>query len=154
MRRNDAARTGTCQRKGCGATFQASSVGKLRKRKYCSRACGVLASRGGPFFGVCARVECGALFEVRKRSILRVRKHCSHRCASLAAAARRGRAAFQAAGRKGGAVWGRRAQRRALARVKGLSPLEAFRRGYDIGLQSKLRQIRKRYRLVPIEEGR
>jgi hypothetical protein len=45
----------------------------------------------------------------------------------------------------------RRRQQRLLARVAGLTPLEAFRTGYTVGLQSKLRQIRKRYMLVPRE---
>jgi hypothetical protein len=101
--------------------------------------------RTAPLVAICQRRVCAKPFTARSPFELAKRKYCSRRCSSLMTQN------IRAAGRLGGRVSAQRRQQRLLARVAGLTPLEAFRTGYTVGLQSKLRQIRKRYMLVPRE---
>jgi hypothetical protein len=101
--------------------------------------------RTEPLLAICQRRVCAKPFPVRCPADLAKRKYCSPRCNALVNQNIRG------AGRIGGRVSGQRRQQRLVARVAGLTPLEAFRTGYTVGLQSKLRQIRRRYTLIPRE---
>lgn len=95
-----------------------------------------------PLYITCQRPGCEAVKQVRTPSQQRRYRFCSPRCIGLVCQnIRHGTA-------KGVARSARARKARVLARVQGLVPLEAFRLGYQMGLESKLRQIRKRYQLV------
>ena len=87
-------------------------------------------------FPRCRRPGCGARRVSRPRLLARP-GYCSHRCAALGSGL--------------GVARARALRRQVLARLQALTPLEAFRLGYVRGLQSKCRQIRKRYHLVRID---
>jgi hypothetical protein len=91
---------------------------------------------------LCQRQGCENVLDVRCPAEQRRRKYCSRRCANLV------NRNILRAWRKGvdGSV--RKRQRQVLARVAGLTPLEAFRLGYKRGLYSKLRQVKRQYVLV------
>lgn len=97
-----------------------------------------------PLHILCARPGCEGALRVRTPSEQRRHRFCSRRCAALVTQNIR-----RAQPGKGGRTSGRRRQQASLARVAGLTPLQAFRLGYVRGLQSKLRQIRTRYVLTP-----
>jgi hypothetical protein len=96
-----------------------------------------------PLFIVCKRTECRQLREVNRPYLQRRGGYCSRRCAAIV-----NQNISNAECGKGGLESGRRRQAAVVARVAGLSPIDAFRLGYVRGLQSKLRQIGKRYVLV------
>lgn len=96
-----------------------------------------------PLFSCCARRSCGRVFGVRRPVEQRRRKYCSRRCAALV------NQNITGAGSKGGLQAARVRRRRVLDRLDGLTVLQAFRLGYVRGLESKTRQIRKRFVLVP-----
>lgn len=98
--------------------------------------------RTTPLFIQCQRPGCEGIKQVRCPSDQRKYRYCSQRCIALMTQN------IKRAGRKGVERSASARRRRVLERVKGLSPLEAFRLGYDRGLQSKLTQIRRRYVLV------
>lgn len=93
-----------------------------------------------PLFIVCQRAGCGKLREVRRPCEQQHEKYCSRRCAAFVTK----NCARPGVGRLGGLECARRARRALVKRLDGLTPLEAFRLGYDRGLQSKHRQIRRR----------
>lgn len=101
------------------------------------------------YYIVCANPKCAKVKRVRRPSEQRRHKYCSRHCANLMHGG-----PPKGAASKGGTVRAQRCRARLLRSLAGLTPLEAFRRGYTIGLQSKLRQIHKRYRLVKIAGGR
>lgn len=95
-----------------------------------------------PLFIQCKRPGCEGVKQVRRVCDQRKVKYCSQRCIAIVTQN------IRRAGRKGIEASVRQRQRKVLLRVKGLSPIAAFRLGYVRGLQSKLRQIRRRYVLV------
>jgi len=101
-----------------------------------------------PLYIVCAYEPCGKVKEVPNRHLQRRLKHCSHACAARATVAQR-LARLREGGRRGGLTTASRSRQRLLARLAGLSPLACFRLGYKTGLESKLRQVRRRFELVP-----
>lgn len=103
--------------------------------------------RSRPLFIVCAYEPCGKVKEVKRRRDQRKQKYCTHACAARATAEIR-RPAVQAACRKVGLARASQQRQRLLARLDGLSKLECFRLGYKTGLESKTRQIRRRFALV------
>jgi hypothetical protein len=95
------------------------------------------------FFVECQR--CGAIRTARSRAEQKHGKYCSRKCSNLVNQNIR-------FGMPRGVANSARARRlRVVARVQHLTPVEAFRLGYVRGLYSKLRQVKRRYRLVPIE---
>lgn len=90
-----------------------------------------------PLFIVCR--HCGIVKTVRKPCEQRQQRFCSRKCANTVhcniSHASRG---------LGGRVRAHRARLRVLERIKGLSPLDAFRQGYTLGLNSKTRQLKRR----------
>lgn len=101
-----------------------------------------------PRFIVCANPACQAVKEVRRPSDQRRRKYCSHRCASHMTAGSR-RAACSEACRRVALAYAHRRRLAALERLKGLTPLESYRRGYDCGFESAKRQFLRKYTLIP-----
>lgn len=95
-----------------------------------------------PLFIVCGNPACAKVKAVRKPCEHRKQKYCSRSCASTMTAPAR-REASREACRRVGLARASQLRRALLARLTGLSPLEAFRMGYDRGLQSKWRQMRK-----------
>lgn len=95
-----------------------------------------------PLYIECKRPGCGRLREVRCPAHQARGGYCSQRCNALV------NQNIRKAGLKG--VWGSAHQRkrRVLARIDGLTPLEAFKLGYRSGLRSKSYQIRRRYVLT------
>jgi hypothetical protein len=91
---------------------------------------------------VCHRRACGRVREVSRLSQQKRQKFCSRTCANLATANIRGRY------HEGVKRSAQNRKRRLLARVAGLTPLEAFKVGYRVGLEGKLTQIRKHYVLT------
>lgn len=87
-----------------------------------------------PLFITCKRSGCGELRQVETVEQQVKGGYCSHRCAAL--------------DHRLGVERARKLRAAMLERLDGLTPLEAFRLGYVRGLQSKIRQIRKRYLLV------
>lgn len=132
----------------CRDTFTARTPSEAQRRLTCGdRACMRAWRRQNRklLALVCANPDCpkpGRLFEVVPS--LHDQKHCSVACANVGkmppskADADRGRALAGAAKR-----------RATLAALDGLTPLEAFRRGYMNGLRSKLTQVRRKFELRP-----
>lgn len=143
-----------CRRPGCGKTRRARFPAEVKRGGYCSNRCclldhqaELLAGRGltkrtTPLYIECQRPGCGRLRSVRSPYLQRQRRYCSQRCNGLA----------HANVRKGAALGAARAaakrKREVVQRIVGLTPLEAFREGYKVGLRSKCSQIRKRYLLL------
>lgn len=96
-----------------------------------------------PLLKVCAREACGKVFEVSCPYWQARRKYCSKRCNGYAQVPHLMRGAA-----KGIAKMVATRRRMCLERVAGLTPLEAYRRGYLNGLYSKSVQLRKKYLLV------
>lgn len=92
-----------------------------------------------PLFIFCRRHACGAKVRVPNRWHQRTRRYCSKRCATIAL-----EPIMRLVRQKGGYASGKLRQRALLARVQGMTPVEAFRVGYLRGLQSKHRQLRRR----------
>jgi hypothetical protein len=98
-----------------------------------------------PLFITCQRPGCGCIRFVRRPSEQLTEKYCSRRCSNIVNknvrhAAKLGlRRSIQARRQK------------AIARIRGLSPRQAFLVGYKAGLSSKLYQIRRHYILVKRE---
>lgn len=107
-----------------------------------------MTRKAGPYFIRCQNPKCQRLKQVRTPYHQRRRKFCSHSCAMTVI-----RNITREASRRGGLTRARRIRERLVHNVGMLTPLEAFRLGYVRGLQSKLRQIRRKYRLVEIAEG-
>lgn len=94
-----------------------------------------------PLFITCEREACGKVIQVRDRCLQRVQRFCGLTCAAIA---RNSRPHTFLASQKGGKERGRRARLKIMERVKGMTPVEAFRLGYVRGLQSKHRQLANR----------
>lgn len=105
------------------------------------------ARRAVPLFIVCQRPECGRLKQVRWACEQRTKRFCSPACANKVTKNTR-RGELWKTGVPASVV---ARKRKLLARVAGLTPPEAFKVGYKLGLYSKLRQVRKRYVLVKRE---
>jgi hypothetical protein len=99
--------------------------------------------KGRELVATCQLASCGKIIVCRSLDEQRRRKHCSRRCAALNRPP-----ISKAAADRGRALSGRRKREQALAAVAGLTPLQAFQRGYMAGLRSKLTQVRRRYLLV------
>ena len=97
-----------------------------------------------PLFIVCENPACQKVREVRKRGDQAKQRHCSRRCAMTM----RHNLTREAA-RRGGLEAGRRRRAAAMARLAGLSAVEAFRLGYNRGFQSAKRKILSQYVLIP-----
>jgi hypothetical protein len=83
---------------------------------------------------------CGQLKQVKTRWHQARQKHCSRSCAQhFAGASREDRA-------RGGRTRGARARLAIMQTIGEMTPLQAFRCGYDRGLHSKWRQTNKRLR--------
>ncbi len=89
-------------------------------------------------FRRCKRRGCGKRRDVAHPKPLERPGYCSHRCAALDQRLGVNRASAM--------------RRQLMARLDGLTPLQAFRLGYVRGLESKCRQIRKKFILIKIEE--
>lgn len=100
-----------------------------------------------PYFYECQRPSCGQLKQVRRPSEQKRHKYCSRKCAAMVLQN------IKRAYRKGVENSARARMRRVVDRVAGLSAIEAFRVGYDCGLRSKLRQLRKRYTFQKKADG-
>lgn len=94
-----------------------------------------------PLYILCQRPGCEQYVAVTKVSRQQTRKYCSQRCANLV---NRNGTRNLAACRRGGLERARRARLRVAEMLKGKTLLEAFRIGYDRGLHSKHRQLRRR----------
>lgn len=95
-----------------------------------------------PLHIVCKRDGCENLREVRCPAYQARGGYCSQRCNAL------DHQNIRKAGLTGvrNSVTARR--QRLLARLDGLSNTECFRLGYKVGLYSKLRQVRRKFKLV------
>lgn len=102
----------------------------------------------GPYFIVCANPACAAVKQVRRPSEQIRHRFCSRKCAAIVLC---NITKIQGANRRGGLERGRLARLAVVARVSGLTPLAAFRLGYEKGLYSKYRQGRRVRRAT--EEG-
>lgn len=89
-----------------------------------------------PRYITCER--CGAVKQVRKPSEQRQR-FCSRKCSAIVTMNIR-----HAASSKGGLMRAHRVRMQILQRINGLSPLQAFRQGYRLGVEKRRRQYRKR----------
>jgi hypothetical protein len=94
-----------------------------------------------PLYLVCKRPGCGQLRHVARPWQQRKGGYCSHRCASIGT----GNVKHMNPS-AGGRMTAHRKRLALVARVKDLSPLDAFRLGYQRGLSSKTRQLAKRVR--------
>lgn len=95
----------------------------------------------GPYFIICANPTCEQVKQVRRPSDQQRHRFCSRKCSAIVVC---NITKVAGAARLGGLAKAKQAQRAVVARVQGLTPLAAFRLGYDRGLQSKHRQLRKR----------
>lgn len=95
-----------------------------------------------PLFVVCARVSCGKVRQVRTRCQQQRQRFCSPRCAYLGR--RRAGGFTKAQMALGGKIRASRARAALIARVAGMTPVDAFRAGYVKGLQAKWRRARQR----------
>lgn len=91
-----------------------------------------------PLFIVCQNPACAQLRQVNKPSIQRRQRYCGRRCAAIM----HNNVTTESA-RKGGLERGRRLRARIRQSVETMTPLEAFRYGYTLGLKSKTRQLLK-----------
>lgn len=92
-----------------------------------------------PLYITCRRHGCGGKARVPNRWHQRNRRYCSKRCATLA-----NEPIMRLVRQKGGFAAGKVRRQAVIARVQGLTPLEAFRLGYMRGLHSKHRQLKAR----------
>jgi hypothetical protein len=104
------------------------------------------AHKHPPKFIVCQRRACGCVKQVKSAYYQRRSRYCSRRCAALDGATLK-----PAAVREGIERSAVNRKRRYVAQAAGLTPIEAFRKGYMAGLRSKLKQIRRRFQLVPLQ---
>jgi hypothetical protein len=94
-----------------------------------------------PYFIVCANPACGKVKQVRRPSEQKRHRFCSRKCAAIVIC---NITKVPGAPRLGGLARGRMLRLALMKQLDGLSPIAAFRLGYDHGLQSKHRQIRRR----------
>lgn len=92
----------------------------------------------GPLFIECQNPKCGAIKRVKTRYYQRKQRFCSRRCSS-AVATNFSKEAMS----RGGKMRAHRARVRIRLKVETMAPLDAFRYGYTLGLQSKTRQRNK-----------
>ena len=92
-----------------------------------------------PRFIVCQNPRCGQVKQVCRPYEQKIRKYCTRRCSNVVHGN-----ITRAAASRGGLERARRARLALVARIAGLTPLEAFRLGYTKGLMSKTRQLHKR----------
>lgn len=88
-----------------------------------------------PLFITCQNPRCEKVRQVRKPYEQKRRKFCSHRCAALTH-----KGPTKADARRGGLMNGHRRREAVRLKVADMTPLEAFRYGYTLGLQSKWRK--------------
>lgn len=100
--------------------------------------------RAVPLFITCERPSCGRLKQVRWACEQRTKRFCSQACANKVTK-NTTRGQLWKTGVPASVV---ARKRKLLARVAGLTPLEAFKVGYKLGLYSKLRQVRQHYILT------
>lgn len=91
-----------------------------------------------PLFIVCQNRACQRVKQVKRRGEQRQR-FCSHRCAATVR-----KSPTREGSRRGGLMRAHRIRERIRQKVDGMKPIDAFRYGYTLGLQSKTRQLRKR----------
>ena len=135
----------TCRQ--CGRTLDVRFRSVQVVQKYCSSRCARDAQRGRrrPIrYITCQRPGCGQIREVNRPCEQRTRKFCSKRCANLVVCNVTRNGNHRLGVEKSVAT----RKRKVLARVEGLSPLQAFKLGYKCGIESKCRQIRKHYILT------
>lgn len=94
-----------------------------------------------PLLVECQRPGCGAIVPVRCLSVQRRQKYCSLSCSAKV------QSGANAAKASAAGVLARK--RKVLARIDGMTPLQAWKAGYKVGMNGKLRHIRRRYVLVP-----
>lgn len=92
-------------------------------------------------FITCERENCGQIKRVKDRAKQQTQRFCSRRCATLAC---NGNEFCREAQSRGGKMRAHRARLAIMARVSTLTPIEAFRHGYKLGLESKWRQTKRR----------
>jgi len=136
-----------CQRPSCGAVVEVPHPSYQREQKYCGLKCKYLAQRGRrpkpARFHVCQNPRCGRVTDITydKPSKQRRRKFCSNACSNVH------NINVKSGWRLGLQKSVQTRKRRVLERVAGLDPVAAFKVGYRCGLESKCRQIRRRYEL-------
>lgn len=89
-----------------------------------------------PRFITCA--HCGAVKQVRKPSE-QTQRFCSRKCSAMVTMNIR-----HAASSKGGLMRAHRVRMQILQRIDGLTPLQAFRQGYRLGLEKRRRIYKRR----------
>jgi hypothetical protein len=93
-----------------------------------------------PLFVQCKRAGCGQIREVQTREQQATGWYCSTKCERMV------RAKFQAFGQVGGTVSGAKRTAALLARVRGLSPIEAYHLGYQKALDRTWRKAQRERR--------
>lgn len=91
-----------------------------------------------PRFIVCANPGCQHIKQVRRPHEQAFRKYCSRKCSNIV-----NHNITRAAAGAGGRERGRRIRLAIRETLRSLTKIECFRLGYDKGLQSKHRQIRR-----------
>lgn len=94
-------------------------------------------------FITCERQACGAVKQVRNPYEQRTMRFCSRKCAGMVL---KNITKIPGANSRGGLENVRRRRLAILARLEGMTVLEAFRLGYNKGLFSKIRQRREHRR--------
>jgi len=92
-----------------------------------------------PLFFICQNPACQKVVRVKTPKQQRDRRCCGPRCVAIVFPN-----LTKELRRKGGLTRARRDRLRIRARIKDLTPIQAFRKGYLLGLASKHRQLRKR----------
>lgn len=98
----------------------------------------------GPFIVHCTRDGCDQTREVTSAWKQQRQRFCSHRCANLRHRLNHGDRLTGAARSK------QRRSARAIERLRGLTPLEIFRRAYKTGWQQGRRSIARQRAAVPM----
>lgn len=128
-----------CACESCKVAFQP----KYPAQRFCSIDCGNHNRKKSDEYAMCQREGCENVFQLRRPSERGKRKFCSQRCNGMAY--QRFSKEAMDRGRAKGIVTHKR---KVLARIDGLTPLEAFKLGYQCGQRTKHTRLRAKYLLV------
>ena len=104
-----------------------------------------------PLFVTCQRPGCGGIRSVRHPREQRRGKYCSRFCAAMMNQNLMKRPET----RRNGLLAGIQSKKRKMReKVQGLTPLEAFQLGYETGMRSKVRYLKRLVREIRAAKGR